>query len=563
MAINVECESCFHTFRVAEKFVGRRGKCPVCGSGVQVPSTSAVDRQPPPRARPNRATGSAKKKSGESPQSLNLFVGIGGVAVVAAALAGLYLRGPGDIQRAGNAPQAAGSDQATSAGETTDDVSVADTALAASSGTAVDRPEIPSTRGPAPDVASNSSSAGVKTPVAMVTAAPSTNTVGVVQASESSDLSSAQALPASAPMTTAEVVRRVEPSIVRINALSEQDELEWHGSGFVIDDSGVVVTNHQVVFGAHKCVAVFASGVKCDVKGYYVVDEERDIALLQIDVSEGDHPALPLSQLPPDKDEQVLAFGCPRGLDFSTTDGLISAIRSADDLQSMLGADVEGEWLETSALVSPGSSGGPLVNLLGEVVGLSSYVLAEDQNLNVAITAAEVRALFDRRGDSLTTLSRRSKDQDGTIDVVGSRFADKCLSDTVVTSISYGVHGIQDGTLADFVKAHVKQCLRSSGISVSEYPPPSAPSFHFQMSIRDGEETGTFDISIKAYVLAWIVIEDKQRPLIVLERHGDVASPKKYKYRKDYRAELQDGLTSFFATVESEIHAAKQRRAEW
>lgn len=150
---------------------------------------------------------------------------------------------------------------------------------------------------------------------------------------------------------------------------------EGRGSGFVIDSSGIIMTNSHVVRGADKVTVRFQDGreyVAKDIK----FDERADVAILRVDADE------PLTALPVgDSDalevgDWVLAIGSPFGFDMSVTAGIISAKgRGHISPQSMNGnLQKRDDFLQTDAAVNPGNSGGPLINLNGEVVGINTAI---------------------------------------------------------------------------------------------------------------------------------------------------------------------------------------------
>jgi hypothetical protein len=93
--------------------------------------------------------------------------------------------------------------------------------------------------------------------------------------------------------------------------------------------------------------------------------------------------------LPP-KGTAVVSFGAPHGLSFTTTSGNISALRPAEEMQETFGQDFEGNWIQTDTAISPGNSGGPLVNHFGEVVAMNTMQLTVGQNLNFAMSSIDV-----------------------------------------------------------------------------------------------------------------------------------------------------------------------------
>jgi hypothetical protein len=147
------------------------------------------------------------------------------------------------------------------------------------------------------------------------------------------------------------------------------------GSGFITDSSGTVVTNYHVVEGAERIEVRVASGGTYEVTAIRAVDRKRDIAILQIPgfklptVTLGDSDTL-------GPGESIVVVGNALGmLENSVTTGVVSGIR-----------DIEGtKLIQMSAPVSPGNSGGPVVNESGEVVAITVSKLTTGESLNFAI----------------------------------------------------------------------------------------------------------------------------------------------------------------------------------
>lgn len=187
------------------------------------------------------------------------------------------------------------------------------------------------------------------------------------------------------PAGLSDLIQRTEPAVVRIDVITKQGE--GIGSGFIVSPDGVVVTNHHVIAGALSATATFQDGEKAKVRGTLNMDSGRDIAVLKID-GEGYAPLSLAKKLPP-KGASVIAFGSPVGFSFSATDGIISSVRSANELRDM--SDIEaGTWVQTSTPISPGNSGGPLVDRQGRVVGANTMVVRGAQNLNFAISSVDI-----------------------------------------------------------------------------------------------------------------------------------------------------------------------------
>jgi putative serine protease PepD len=170
----------------------------------------------------------------------------------------------------------------------------------------------------------------------------------------------------------AELAARVLPSVVQIKV--ETTEGGATGSGFVVDDDGLVVTNNHVVDGAAGSVTVaFSDGSEAEAE-IVGTSASYDLAVLRLD-------ARNLSALPLGNSDSVavgdpvIAIGSPLGLSGTVTSGIISA----KDRPVTAGGRDRGEAayinaLQTDAAINPGNSGGPLVNLDGEVIGVNSAI---------------------------------------------------------------------------------------------------------------------------------------------------------------------------------------------
>jgi S1-C subfamily serine protease len=203
----------------------------------------------------------------------------------------------------------------------------------------------------------------------------------------------------------ADLIETVESSVVRINVSGPDGGAL--GSGFVASADGTIITNHHVIEGAGSAEVIFKDGRKARVRGVRADLANKDVAVLSIEPV--DRPLIPLkiaTQLPR-KGEQVVAFGAPLGFSFTASDGLISAIRNGSELNGefrSLGFNLDYDshvtWLQTTAPISRGNSGGPLVNMRGEVVGLNTLSIPElGQNLNFAVSGIDLQKGLDGAAD--------------------------------------------------------------------------------------------------------------------------------------------------------------------
>ena len=191
------------------------------------------------------------------------------------------------------------------------------------------------------------------------------------------------ALP-SAAQDLADVIEKCERSVVRIEVKGKNgDSL---GSGFVVRSEGIICTNVHVLAGAQKATATFANGDSYEIEGTYYFDESRDICIAQL--AGEDFPKMVVSRVPPRKGETVTALGAPSGLSFTATTGIVSALRNGEQL----GKDRAGTWIQIDAALSPGNSGGPLINGKGRVIAMSTLAsTGRSQNLNFGISAGDIR----------------------------------------------------------------------------------------------------------------------------------------------------------------------------
>lgn len=157
------------------------------------------------------------------------------------------------------------------------------------------------------------------------------------------------------------------------------------GSGFNVDSNGIIITNYHVVKNANKINVRFKNGDIFEVTKVFNIDQRKDICILKI---EGfDLPTVKLGNSNELKiGESVVAIGNPQGLENTVSNGIISGKRKFQGFT----------LLQTTTPISPGSSGGPLFNMRGEVIGITSATLATEnsQNLNFAIPINYARGLL-------------------------------------------------------------------------------------------------------------------------------------------------------------------------
>lgn len=176
------------------------------------------------------------------------------------------------------------------------------------------------------------------------------------------------------------IYRRASPSVVNITTRSVAYDFflnpiprEGSGSGFIYDTNGNIVTNYHVVENARELQVTFADSSTQSAK-VIGADPTNDLAVIQVSDTNKNFPPLPIGDSEGlNVGQFVVAIGNPFGLERTLTFGVVSAtgrvINSPDNR-------VVGEIIQTDAAVNPGNSGGPLLNMQGELIGVNTAILS-------------------------------------------------------------------------------------------------------------------------------------------------------------------------------------------
>jgi len=192
--------------------------------------------------------------------------------------------------------------------------------------------------------------------------------------------------------TVPELVKAMSPAVVYIGNVNARGEVTSFGSGFVVDPTGIIVTNYHVIDGASDLQVKMKDGEIYDRTEVLEYDQRRDIAVIKIRAFKS-LPTVALADKEVEAGEDAVAIGNPKGLEHTVSAGIVSAFRQADGYR----------LIQISVPISPGSSGGPLFNLEGKVIGITSAgVVAEGaQNLNFAVPIAYVKPLVNSKATPL------------------------------------------------------------------------------------------------------------------------------------------------------------------
>lgn len=192
-----------------------------------------------------------------------------------------------------------------------------------------------------------------------------------------------QTILARAQETLPGLVRRIKPSAVAIETFDGRGEKLARGSGFFIGPDRIV-TNRHVIEGAYRAEIHTAASGTYQVKGVLAVDAEGDVALLKVEIPAGLLPPLALMRTSPQEGESVVVIGNPFGLEGSVTNGIVSAVRDIPNF---------GRIIQITAPISPGSSGSPVVNMQGQVIGVATLQITGGQSINFAVPSERIAGL--------------------------------------------------------------------------------------------------------------------------------------------------------------------------
>jgi S1-C subfamily serine protease len=200
-----------------------------------------------------------------------------------------------------------------------------------------------------------------------------------------------QSTPSPDEMTIAQTATKASVVIV---ASDPSGKPLSQGSGFLVSRDGKVVTNLHVIQGAVSAVAKFSDGAFYEVEGFLGADPTIDLAVLKLRAPGKEFLFLRFADVDQVAiGQHVIAIGSPMSLENTVSDGIVSALRTARDLDPKLSPDLR--VFQTTAPVSPGSSGGALLNMQGDVIGVTSFGVATGQNLNFVIPISYAKALLE------------------------------------------------------------------------------------------------------------------------------------------------------------------------
>lgn len=189
---------------------------------------------------------------------------------------------------------------------------------------------------------------------------------------------------AEADVNLVELAKKVRPAVVLIETFDKEKKPVGQGSGFFINDKGHLITNHHVIERAYSATIKTVTGKRYSVEGVLAAEINADAVKLLVNVGGSKVPFLTPVAVLPSVGEDIAVVGNPFGLESTVSKGIVSAVRKVPTF---------GYIVQISAPISPGSSGSPVLNMKGQVVGIAMFVLTEGQSLNFAVPSQTIMDL--------------------------------------------------------------------------------------------------------------------------------------------------------------------------
>lgn len=275
----------------------------------------------------------------------------------------------------------------------------------------------------------------------------------------------------------AEIVKQVDQGVVYITALDSKAGEIGIGSGFVIAKEGLVATNYHVLARASSAQVQFPDGNKLAVRGLRGWDRESDLAILELEQPPADMEVLPLaSGDAPSLGTHVVSIGHPQGFRFTPTQGIVNSVRATSELppgvRMAIRAPADHRWIQHDAPISQGNSGGPLLNMQGEVIGINTWVGLGGENLSFAADVKHLASLLQR----LESHSVSFLDAFGPTELVNEAIAD---------------FGSQYGWLAERLKETDTQKAQQELID-SKHPGPAVAARLWELADKHPKTPAAF-----------------------------------------------------------------------
>jgi S1-C subfamily serine protease len=192
--------------------------------------------------------------------------------------------------------------------------------------------------------------------------------------------------PAFAQTDISALAKKAVPSVVTVNVFNREGKWRGGGTGFFIKEEGLLVTNRHVIDGKVKVLAKLSSGEFFPVEGVLSEDRNGDLVLLTLGIKGRSFPTLSLTDTVIETGQPIIVIGSPLGHEGTVAKGIVSEVKDIPNF---------GKVFQHTAPISKGSSGSPVLNMKGEVIGVVvGYSIVEGESLNFAISFDRVKRLL-------------------------------------------------------------------------------------------------------------------------------------------------------------------------
>lgn len=189
---------------------------------------------------------------------------------------------------------------------------------------------------------------------------------------------------AMAQESSSDILKHVKHAVVLITTYDKNDKPLLQGSGFFIESTRLITSLHVLKDAQGAKIKTF-DGKTFRVKGIVAMDEVRDLALIEVGDASPGCTILAIEEITPTEGEQIIVVSNPQGSSWKVSKGIFEA---RWDFQS------GGELLRITASIFPGSSGGPVVNQQGRVVGIATLHIDSSDDLNFALPGEFIKTLI-------------------------------------------------------------------------------------------------------------------------------------------------------------------------
>ena len=253
------------------------------------------------------------------------------------------------------------------------------------------------------------------------------------------------ATPESSKLNAEQIYAKCSSAVFYIEIYDRNYQMLSSGSGVFLSADGLAITNHHVVEDAHFAKILTTDGQIYDVAGYYDAKEDIDMALLQIDGSGFDYLEVNTDKVA--GGQNIFTIGSPKGLDNTISTGIISNPKRIVD-----GLD----YIQITAPISSGSSGGALINEQGRLIGITTatHAASDAQNINLAVPIYHMAELSDTTLKSFPLSGNPPIDYGASISFNSSLSVTKGGSGTVNITCDPGSHPYPDDVSVYFEPAN-------------------------------------------------------------------------------------------------------------